>query len=86
MRRLGTLVMIVGANIVAASIAVAFWRAALQCAIEARGGACPQGGAALFVEMMTSSAGLIYWVVIAVGLLVFWRGKRIRAQGYRDQR
>lgn len=71
--------MIVGANIAVGAIAAAFWRAAFQCAVEARSGVCTQGGLALFFEMMTSSEGLIYWAVIVVGLLVFWRGKWMRA-------
>ena len=84
MRRLGALLMIIGANIAVGSVAAAFWRAAHQCAIEAQDGACAQGGVAMFVELMTSSAGLIYWALIVIGLLVFWRGKRMRADGDRD--
>ena len=71
--------MIVGANIAVGAIAAAFWRAAFQCAVEARGGACTQGGLTLFFGVMTSSEGLVYWAVIAIGLLLFWRGKRMRA-------
>ena len=84
MRRLGALVMIVGANIAVAAIAAAFWRAALQCAVEARQGGCAQGGVAYFFEMMASAEGVIYWAVVAVGLLIFWRGKRMRAPTSRE--
>ncbi len=78
MRRLGALLMIVGANIAVGSIAVAFWRSALQCAVDARTGGCQEGGVIAFFEMMTSSVGLFYWVVFVFGLFVFWRGKRMR--------
>ncbi len=76
--------MIVGANIAVGAIAAAFWRAALQCALEAREGGCAQGGVALFVEMLVSAEGIIYWAVVAAGLWVFWRGKRMRSDAKGD--
>lgn len=84
MRRLGALLMIVGANMAVGSLAVAFWLAAFQCALEAQGGSCKQSGVTLFVEMMISGRGLVYWAVIVIGLLVFWRGKRMRTEGPRE--
>ena len=79
MRRLGTILIILGVNIAVWSVGAAFWRAALECAMVAQGGMCPEGTGGLFIKLMTSPAGLIYWLAVLVGLSVFWWGKRIRA-------
>lgn len=79
MHRLGAILMIVGANVIVASIAAAFWRASFECAVQTGGGSCGAGVMGLFFKIMTSWPGLAYWFAIVVGLLVFWRGKRMRA-------
>lgn len=78
MRRLGAILMILGANIIVGSVAAAFWRASFDCAMGASDGLCPDGAIALFFQQMASGDGLIIWIAIIVGLLVFWRGKRMR--------
>ena len=78
MRRWGAILMILGANIIAGSITVAFWRAVLDCSMQAQYGTCTEGAVRLFIGTMTSGQGLVYWIVIAVGIGVFWRGRRIR--------
>jgi len=80
MRRLGTILMILGANLVIGSIAAAFYLAALGCAMGAADGKCSQGAGGTFVQLMGSRDSIVFWVVIIIGLLVFWRGKRIRAR------
>lgn len=61
------------------SVTAAFWIASWDCAINAADGICTQGALGVFIQKMTSSDGLIFWAVIIVGLLVFWRGRRMRA-------
>lgn len=79
MRRLGAILMIIGANMAVGSLALAFWRASFECAIAATDGGCAGGAVRQFIELLISADGLIFWTVIIVGLLVFWRGKRMRA-------
>lgn len=79
MRRLGALLMIIGANLVAGSIAIGFYLAALECAMGAIDGNCGHGAMELFAGLMGSSEGSIFWVVIVIGVLVFWKGKRMRS-------
>lgn len=78
MRRWGTILMILGANIIAASITAAFWRAALDCALGGLYATCTEGAVRLFAQTMTSGQGFIYWAAIVAGAWVFWRGKRMR--------
>lgn len=78
MRRWGSLLMILGANIIAGSIAAAFWRAALECAMGAPYASCTEGAVRLFVGIMSSVEGLVYWAVMAIGAWVFLRGRRMR--------
>lgn len=80
MHRLGAILMILGANIAVAAVAAAFWRASFECALEAAGGTCYDGALGVFVKLMLSGTGLAYWVVMIIGMLVFWRGKRMRAR------
>jgi len=78
MRRLGALLMILGANLAIGSVAAAFYLASFGCAMGAADGTCGQGAMGLFIDLMSSSDGVVFWVVIIVGLLVFWKGKRMR--------
>ena len=73
--------MILGANIAVGSVTAAFWRASLECAMGAADGTCSEGAIRLFIKQMISVEGLIFWLVIIVGLLIFWRGKQMRAGG-----
>lgn len=57
MRRLGALLMIIGANLVAGSIAIGFYLAALECAMGAIDGNCGHGAMELFASLMGSSEG-----------------------------
>lgn len=78
MRRLGALLMILGANLAIGSVAAAFYLASFGCAMGAADGTCGQGALGLFIDLMTSGDGVVFWVVIIAGLLVFWKGKRMR--------
>lgn len=82
MRRFGAILMIFGVNIAVAAVAAvaaAVWVSALECAAAQSEGSC-RAEMRLFVERMTSGGGLAYWLVVAAGLLVFWRGKQIRGR------
>lgn len=79
MRRFGGILMILGANIIVGTIAAAFWVSALDCAVAMQGGSCRAVAIQLFFRKMTSVDGLGYWMAIVAGVLVFWRGKQIRA-------
>lgn len=80
MRRLGAILIILGANIVVGSIAAAFWQASFECAMQTVEGACPDGALTEFGQLLTSMIGLAYWGVVIVGLLVMWWGKRVRTR------
>lgn len=80
MRRLGTILMILGVNLIVASMTAAFWRASYECALRASGGACTEGVVRLFIQTLFSGGGLVYWFVIVAGLWVFFWGKRMRAK------
>jgi len=79
MRRLGAILMIFGVNIAVGSLVAAFWRASVDCALEAVDGACEGGVTGFFIRLMLSGVGLIYWLVVALGVLLFWGGKQIRS-------
>lgn len=79
MRRLGAILMILGVNIAVASVTAAFWLASWDCAMNAADAQCTQGAIVMFIKQMASAEGLVFWAFIIVGLLVFWRGKRMRA-------
>lgn len=80
MRRLGALLIIIGANLMVGAVAIAFYLAAFGCAMGAADGKCGRGSGRAFVDLMSSSDGIIFWVVIVAGFLLFWRGKKIRAR------
>lgn len=70
--------MILGANMVVGSLAAAFWLASFECAINAAGGTCQGGTWGTFTRLMVSEQGLLVWAIVVAGILVFWRGKRMR--------
>ena len=74
MRRLGALFMILGANFIAGAIALAFYFSNVACALSG----CTGGAFAVFADLMTSVPGLVYWLFIIVGALLFWRGQNMR--------
>ena len=76
MRRLGTLLMIIGANLVAGSIGVGVYFANLACVLSARG--CEGGLMWAYADLMGASDGIVFWLGIVAGVLVFWRGMRMR--------
>lgn len=80
MRRLGAILMIVGTNVVVASLAAAYWRASLECALRATNGHCAEGVMKLFFGLLLSGGGVGHWLAIVAGVLIFWQGKRVRAR------
>ena len=76
MRRLGALLMIIGANLVAGSIGVGVYFALLACLMSPRG--CAGGLMAAYADLMGSRDGVVFWVGMAAGVLVFWRGMWLR--------
>ena len=80
MRRWGTILMILGANLAVASVTAAFWRASFECAVRTGGQRCPDSAVQLFLNEMISAHGIAYWLVIVVGIVIFMRGKRMRAE------
>ena len=84
MRRVGAFLMILGANLVVGAIAAAFWLASLGCAMGVADGKCKQDALELLIDVMGSGSGAIFWVAIIAGLLLFWRGKRMRARADAD--
>jgi len=70
--------MIVGANLAVGSAAVAFYLASFGCAMGAADGQCGEGAFGLFIDLMSSGSGIVFWIVIAAGLALVWWGSRIR--------
>ena len=81
MRRLGAILMIVGVNIIVGTLAAAYWRASFDCALKSTDGTCAEGVMALFFGQLFSGGGVGYWIVMAIGAFVIWRGKQTRARG-----
>ena len=75
MRRLGALLMIVGANFVVGAIALGFYFSNMACALA---DSCSGGAFQVYIELMTSLPGLVYWFVMVTGVLLFWRGRSMR--------
>lgn len=76
----GSILMILGANLVVGSVAAAVYRAAFECALGATHASCNKGTMAIFLDLMTSGSSIVYWLVIVIGIAVFWHGKRLRAR------
>ena len=76
----GSILMILGANLVVGSVAAAVYRAAFACALGATHASCNKGTMAIFLDLMTSRSSMVYWLVIVIGIAVFWHGKRLRAR------
>lgn len=80
MRRLGTILILLGVNLAVGSLALAFYLASYGCAMGAADGTCKQGAVGLFLVLMRSSGGMVFWLVVAVGALLVWKGWRLRRQ------
>ena len=78
MRTFGAFLMIAGANLVVGSLGLVFYFANTACSL-AEGG-CTSGPFALFFDLLFSRDGIALWVLVVIGSLIFWRGKRMRAR------
>lgn len=80
MRRLGTLLIIIGANLMAAAIALALYRAYFECVALG----CPGGVLSNLVQLVFSWSGLLHWAALFGGIFAIWRGVRLRAEARRN--
>lgn len=78
MRTFGAFLMIVGANLIVGSLGLVFYFANTACSLIE--GGCASGPVALFFDLLFSRDGIALWVLMVIGGLFFWRGKRMRAQ------
>ncbi len=83
MHRFGTILILLGVNLAVGSLALAFYLAFFGCAMGAADGTCKQGASAVFIALMSSSSGIVFWVAVVVGALLVWKGWRLRQQGGR---
>lgn len=77
MRRLGTFLMIAGANIVVGSLAIVLYFAFTACSLSPDG--CTHGPWALYFDLLFSRDGIALWVIVLIGSYVSWRGKQMRS-------
>jgi len=82
MRRTGALLMIIGANLFAGSIALGVYFATVACLMAGTG--CTSGLLQSYGELMTSAQGILFWIAIVAGVVLFVRGKRMRAETGRE--
>ncbi len=62
---------LLGLIFTAGSLSVAYWLASLACAMNTAD--CQEKGWDLFIDLMRSEAGLAFWLVFSLGLiLLFW--------------
>ncbi|MFA7679631.1 MAG: hypothetical protein WCY07_05740 [Pigmentiphaga sp.] len=80
MRRWGSILILLGVNLAVGSLALAFYLASFGCAMGAADGTCKQGAVGLFLELMSSSGGIVFWVVAVAGALLAWKGWQLRRQ------
>ncbi len=78
MRTFGAFLMIAGANLIAGSLGLVFYFSHTACSLAADG--CSEGTAALFFDLLFSRDGIALWVLMVIGIIIFWRGKRMRAR------
>lgn len=65
-----------GCVLIAGSMATAYWLASLSCAMHA---ACNQSGGELFIDILFSLIGIVFWATLALGVYMVWWGFRIKS-------
>jgi len=78
MRTFGAFLMIAGANLVVGSLGIVYYFAHTACSLSPEG--CTSGPTVLFFDLLISRDGIALWVIMLIGALIFWRGKRMRAK------
>lgn len=68
---------IIGLVLALGSLTGAYWIASLGCTMNPAG--CTSDGLTLFIDLMTSKEGLLFWAPTAAGLVFFLIGLRARA-------
>lgn len=69
--------MIIGLVLAIGSLTGAYWIASLGCTVNPAG--CTTDGVTLFIDLMSSKEGLLFWAPAAAGLVFFLMGLRARA-------
>lgn len=67
---------IIGLVLAIGSLTGAYWIAELACGMNPTG--CTTDGFTLFIDLMTSKEGLLFWAPAAAGLVFFLMGLRAR--------
>ena len=78
MRTFGAFLMIAGANLIAGSFGLVFYFSRTACALAPDG--CSEGSVALFFDLLFSRDGIPLWILLLIGIIIFWRGKSMRAR------
>lgn len=65
-----------GLLVVFSSIATAYWLASLGCTMHIT--ECSQSGAELFIDLMFSLVGVVFWATLAFGIFMLWWGFRVK--------
>lgn len=74
----GSFLMILGANLAIGALGIAFYVATVECVVATADGICPQGAFAVFFDFMGSELSVAFWIVLAMGLALLWRGWVVR--------
>lgn len=75
---LGGILIFIGIAVTAITIIAAAYLAFLACVMLTS--ACSDNPISLFVELMFSDGSIPFWIGIAIGALLIWQGRRIRAR------
>lgn len=70
------LLILFGTILILSSMATAYWLASLSCTMN--GVDCTQSGGELFLNIMFSLVGVVFWAALALGLFMLWWGFRVK--------
>ncbi len=70
-----------GLTLVISSMATAYWLANLSCTMIATG--CQSASGELFIGMMFSLVGIVFWATLALGVFILWWGFRVKSHHLR---
>ncbi len=76
----GTLLLVLGAALLVASVAAGYWAIEASCA-AGNAVMCEAGIIDQIGQLMISDAGLLFWLAWVAGIFLIWGGMRLKAVG-----
>ena len=81
----GTLLILIGALLIAAMFAGGYHLASLNCAPDTVF-SCDKSALKIVSELMIANEGLLLWAAWVAGVFLVWGGVRLRARSQRSRR